>query len=252
MNNKTITLEVCCGDIDSVMAAAEGGAQRIELCAALAEGGVTPSVGLIRQARKVPGLKLHVLIRPRGGDFVYTPAEVDCMVTDIQAAKAEGADGVVIGALTPDGEIDMEACRALMAAAEGMNVTFHRAFDLCADALTAFDQVVELGCNRLLTSGQAATAAEGVDMLRTLVQRSPEGFIILPAAGVAPDNAAAILRGSGTHELHASARHSIPSAMRQGADGVSMGSADDASMRKVTSAAIVADLLAAMRVGFKN
>lgn len=245
MSNKDIILEVCCGDIESVQAAAAGGAQRVELCSALAEGGVTPSIGLIRMARKVPGLILHVLIRARGGDFVYTPEEVDCMVADIEAARAEGADGVVIGALTPDGEIDMASCRRMVAAAEGMNVTFHRAYDLCSDPQKAFDQIVELGCNRLLTSGQAASAAEGTAHLQALVDRAPEGFTILPAAGVTPQNAAQILRESGANELHASARHSVPSAMRQGASGVSMGSADDASSRKVTSAAIVSGLMAA-------
>lgn len=239
-------LEVCCGDIDSVLAAARGGAHRVELCAALAEGGVTPSVGLMREARKVPGLKMHVLIRPRGGDFVYTPAEVDCMVADIEAARAEGADGVVIGALTPDAEIDLPACRRLMEAAQGMNVTFHRAFDLAADPLKAFDEIVELGCNRLLTSGQAPTAREGVEMLRTLRERGAGRIIILPAAGVSPDNAAEILAGSGTSELHASARHTVPSAMRVASPAVSMGSADDASSRKITSPEIVASILEAM------
>lgn len=245
--NQNIMLEVCCGDIDSVVAAAEGGAHRVELCAALAEGGVTPSIGLIREARKVPGLKLHVLIRPRGGDFVYTRAEVAIMAADIEAARAEGVDGVVIGALTPEGEIDLDACRPLMEAAMGLSVTFHRAFDLAADPLRAFEQIVALGCNRLLTSGQAPSAREGVALLRTLHERGAGRIIVLPAAGVAPENAVEILRGSGTCELHASARHTIASAMRPAAGGVSMGSADDASSRKVTSAAIVAALLEAMR-----
>lgn len=242
-----IMLEICCGDIDSVKAAAEGGAHRVELCAALSEGGVTPSLGLIREARKVKGLRLHVLIRPRGGDFVYTPEEVDCMVTDIEAARAEGADGVVIGALTPDGEIDIAACRRLMEAAEGMSVTFHRAFDLCADPIKAFDEIIALGCDRLLTSGQAPTAREGVEMLRRLNERAAGRIIILPAAGVAPDNAAEIMAGAAVHELHGSARHTIPGAMKSTAAGVSMGSADDSSTRKVTSPAIVSALLSEMK-----
>ncbi len=240
-------LEICCGDIDSVLAAAQGGAHRVELCAALSEGGVTPSLGLIRAARQVVGLKLHVLIRPRGGDFVYTPAEVECMVADIQAARTEGADGVVIGALTPEGEIDLPACQRLMEAAKGLSVTFHRAFDLCTAPFEALEQIIALGCHRLLTSGQAATAREGIAMLRELVSRSAGRIIILPAAGVSPDNAAEIVSGSGACELHASARHSVPSAMRQAPGAASMGAADDLTCRKVTSPQLVHDLLRAMQ-----
>ncbi|WP_435052599.1 copper homeostasis protein CutC, partial [Paramuribaculum intestinale] len=151
-------LEVCAGDIESVYAASRGGAQRVELCSALADGGITPSTGFIRQAVRVPGMKVHVLIRPRGGDFLYTPEEVASMTDDIVAAREAGAHGVVIGALTPDGDIDMDACRHMMEAAAGMNVTFHRAFDLCRDPFEALDDIIALGCNRLLTSGQAASA----------------------------------------------------------------------------------------------
>ena len=240
-------LEICCGDIDSVVAAAQGGAHRVELCAALSEGGVTPSIGLIRTARQVPGVRLHVLVRPRGGDFVYSPAEVDCMIADIEAARAEGADGVVIGALTPDGEIDLPACRRMMAAAQGLSVTFHRAFDLCTNPLQALEQIIALGCNRLLTSGQAASAQEGIAMLRQLVNQAAERIIILPAAGISPENASEIIRGSGVNELHASARHTVASAMRHAAGEASMGAADDLSCRKVTAPHLVQAILEAMQ-----
>ena len=172
-------LEVCAGDIESVYAASAGGAARVELCSALGEGGVTPSVGFIRQALRVPGLKVHVLIRPRGGDFLYTAEEVDAMVEDIRVCREAGADGVVIGALTPTGDIDIPACRRMIDAAEGMSVTFHRAFDLCRNPDEALNAIIELGCDRILTSGQAASAHEGIGMLRQLSERAGSGVIIL-------------------------------------------------------------------------
>ena len=177
-------LEVCAGDIESVYAASRGEAQRVELCSALADGGITPSTGFIRQAVRVPGMKVHVLIRPRGGDFLYTPEEVASMTDDIVAAREAGAHGVVIGALTPDGDIDMDACRQMMEAAAGMNVTFHRAFDLCRDPFEALDHIIALGCNRLLTSGQAASALEGAPMLRQLVDRAAGRLVVLAGGGV--------------------------------------------------------------------
>ncbi|MDE7459520.1 MAG: copper homeostasis protein CutC, partial [Paramuribaculum sp.] len=165
-------LEVCAGDLESVRAAAEGGAARVELCSALGEGGVTPSIGFLRQALLVPSLRVHVLIRPRGGDFLYTPEEVNAMVADIEACREAGAHGVVIGALTPDGDIDLPSCRRMIEAAGEMSVTFHRAFDLCRNPEEALDTIIELGCDRLLTSCQAATAIEGTPLLRRLHDRA--------------------------------------------------------------------------------
>ncbi len=241
-------LEICAGDIESVFAAAKGGADRVELCAALGEGGVTPSIGFVREARKVPGLKLHVLIRPRGGDFVYTPEEVDAMVADIRAIKEEGADGVVIGALTPEGDIDMEACKKMAAAAQGMNITFHRAFDLCKDPVKALDDIASLGCNRLLTSGQAASAKEGIGMLAKLAKRGEGRVTILAGGGVTPANAAEIITLGGVNELHASARHTIGSPMVYRREGVAMGApGTDEYSRKVTSTEIVADIVEAIK-----
>lgn len=240
-------LEVCAGDIESVYAASRGGAQRVELCSALADGGITPSTGFIRQAVRVPGMKVHVLIRPRGGDFLYTPEEVASMTDDIVAAREAGAHGVVIGALTPDGDIDMDACRQMMEAASGMNVTFHRAFDLCRDPFEALDDIIALGCNRLLTSGQAASALEGAPMLRQLVDRAAGRLVVLAGGGVCPQNAAEIIRLSGTCEIHASARHTIASHMIYRKPGVSMGApGTDEYSRKTTSAEIVAEIIKAI------
>ena len=233
-------LEVCAGDIDSVIAAAQGGASRVELCSALGEGGVTPSIGFIRSALQVQGIRVHVLIRPRGGDFLYTPQEVDCMVDDIVAAREAGVHGVVIGALTPDGEIDMNACRKMMEAAAGISVTFHRAFDLCRDPFKALEDIISLGCDRILTSGQAQTALEGKENLAELVKQADGRIIILAGAGVSQSNAAEILNASGTGEIHASARTSVESGMKFRHSGVSMGTpGSDEYSRKTTSADIV-------------
>lgn len=240
----TNILEVCAGDIESVHAAAAGGAARVELCSALGEGGVTPSIGFIHRALQVPGVKVHVLIRPRGGDFLYTADEVDCMVDDIVAAREAGVHGVVIGALTADGDIDMQACRRMAAAAAGINITFHRAFDLCRNKEQALEQIIELGCNRVLTSGQAASAAEGIDALAALVRQAGGRITILAGAGVGPENAAAIIAGSGTNEVHASARATVGSAMKYRHEGVAMGApGSDEYSRKVTSEDIVRQIV---------
>ena len=237
-------LEVCAGDIDSVIAAAQGGASRVELCSALGEGGVTPSIGFIRSALQVQGIRVHVLIRPRGGDFLYTPQEVDCMVDDIVAAREAGVHGVVIGALTPDGEVDMNACKKMMEAAAGISVTFHRAFDLCRDPFKALEDIISLGCDRILTSGQAQTALEGKENLAELVKQADGRIIILAGAGVSQSNAAEILNASGTGEIHASARSSVESGMKFRHSGVSMGTpGSDEYSRKTTSADIVKQIV---------
>lgn len=228
-------LEVCAGSVQSAIAARDGGAARVELCAALEIGGVTPSAGLMREVRKVEGLKMHVLIRPRGGDFLYDESEAETMVQDIITARECGADGVVIGALTADGDIDTALCRRLVEAARGMSVTFHRAFDMCRNPKQALEDIIALGCNRILTSGQAATALAGTALLRELVEAAGERLKIMPGCGVNAQNAATILDACGAQEIHASARKSIGSAMRFRHSGVSMGNPDsDEFARKET------------------
>ena len=240
-------LEICAGDIRSVCAAKAGGADRVELCSALGEGGVTPSYGLIEQSIGV-GIRVHVLVRPRGGDFVYNRDEVDLMVADIRHAAKAGAHGIVIGALKPNGEIDITSCQRLIEAAQGMSITFHRAFDLCADPFKALDDIIALGCHRILTSGLAATALKGVPTLRKLVERAGNDIIILPGGGVNPANAAEILCQTGAKELHASARATYPSAMQFKRSGVSMGAPDSNEyLMKYTSPETVAQIVAAMK-----
>lgn len=199
--------EVCAGSIESIKAAYEGGADRVEVCSALSEDGLTPSVGMIRYARSLEGLKVNVLIRPRGGDFVYTEAEIQCMIEDIRMACQLGVDGVVIGALTRDGDIDVETCRRMIEATEGKaSVTFHRAFDMCRDMDVALGQIIDLGCDRLLTSGHERNAEEGIEALRKIVKHSGKRLIVMPGCGVNPQNAARILQATGATEIHASAR----------------------------------------------
>ncbi len=208
-------LEICAADLDSVEAAAHAGADRIELCSGLAEGGVTPSYGLIEASLKFPPLKVMVLIRPRGGDFVYSPGEVDVMVADIEACRRMGVPGVVFGALTPDGDIDMAACRRMADAAGDMEKTFHRAFDRCRDPFAALDDIAALGCTRILTSGQSPKADVGAALLRDIRAKANSlGIKILAGGGVTPANAGMLLTTGAADEVHASAKVKKPSAMR--------------------------------------
>lgn len=238
---ETRKLEVCCGSLLSVQRAAEGGAYRVELCSGLSEGGITPSIGLLQAALQVEGLRRHVLIRPRPGDFLYTPDEVEVMVDDIIAARRAGADGVVVGALTADGDIDEEACQRFVEAAKGecvdfaegdlddgyflppVSLTFHRAFDVCRQPAEALERIIAMGFDRVLTSGQAATAEEGVECLRSLVRQAAGRIVVMPGCGVNERNAAAILDATGAQEIHASLRDVEPSRMRYRHEGVAMG-----------------------------
>ena len=198
-----MTLEVCCDSVESIRAAIEGGAQRVELCRELSTGGLTAPDEMVRYAVE-HGIRTHVLIRCRAGNFVYTAEEVDQMCREIRHAKELGAHGVVFGALTPEGDIDTEACRRWMAEAEGMAVTFHRAFDECRRPEEALETIIALGCHRLLTSGQAPSAEAGIPLLRQLVAQAAGRIIILPGAGVKPTNTRHILDETGAREIHGS------------------------------------------------
>lgn len=241
-----MNLEICCGSYLSALAASKAGATRIELCSGLAEGGITPSLGLIRSVCALPGVVHHVLIRPRGGDFLYTEKEKGIILDDIDAALSAGADGVVVGALTEDGEVDIPFLKACVNHAGGRNVTFHRAFDLCADAMRAMRQIADAGTNRILTSGQAASAVEGISLLAKLVKEAPEGLSIMPGCGVNAANAAQLLLETGADELHASARAPYKSHMRFVRNDVNMGAkgADEYATMETSEEAVRAILQA--------
>ena len=237
-------LEVCAGDIQSVKNAAAGGAARVELCSGLSEGGLTPSEGLVRAAMQVPGIKVNVLIRPRQGDFLYSEDEVEIMLSDIRRCRGLGVNGVVIGALTPDGDVDCEICARLIEAACGLSITFHRAFDLVRDPMQALEDVVKLGCDRILTSGCAPSAIGGVETLKQLQQQADGRIVILAGGGVNPGNARDIIERSGVRELHASARSLVESLMRYRSEGISMGApGSDEYARPETDTKIVSEIV---------
>jgi copper homeostasis protein len=240
--------EICLESADDVAAAAEAGADRVELCAALFEGGLTPSAGMIEQAVAVAAgrIKVHVIIRPRGGDFIYTPFEAEVMLRDIRIAKAAGADGVVIGALTPDAEIDTELGARLVEAARPLSVTFHRAFDVTRTPEKAFEEVIALGVDRLLTSGAAPSALEGADLIARLVETAAGRIIVLPAGGITERTAARVAAETGAGELHFTASETVRSETRFHPDGIYMGGAlyPPETTRSVTTAARVRSIIA--------
>lgn len=209
------TLEVCAASMQSVAAAAAGGAHRIELCSALSLDGLTPSMGMIRIVKeRFPQLTLHVLIRPREGNFVYNDVELATMQSDIIECRKAGADSVVVGALTSEGDIDLAAMQRLMEAADTMPVTFHRAFDVCRHPEEALEQIIALGCRRILTSGQQPTAEQGIPLLHRLNQQADGRIILMPGGGVNATNAPLILQQTGCTEIHASASALQPDGLK--------------------------------------
>lgn len=230
---KTI-LEICAADIDSVYAAARGGADRVELCCALSEGGLTPSAGMIEESLKVPGIKVNVLIRPRSGDFIYSEAELRVMIRNIEMCRQMGVNGVVFGALTSNGDVDKEACRRMAEASDGLQRTFHRAFDMCRDPKNAVRDIMELGFDHILTSGQEMSAMAGSALIKQLQMEFPE-ITFIAAGGVIPSNVTEIIAESGVREIHASAKTTVKSPMKFRRKSVSMGKAGiDEYMRQTS------------------
>ncbi len=220
--NRLRTVEICAYSLESCQHAEAAGADRIELCASPYEGGTTPSLGLLRRVRQAVRLGVHVMIRPRGGDFCYSESEFSVMQADLEAAREAGADGVVLGILRPDGRVDGHRTRALVEAAHPLPVTFHRAFDLTRDFDEALEAVLEAGCRRILTSGGANTAPEGLDQLARCVERAAGRLELMAGSGVNARNAAALL-ATGVDALHLSARSTRPSVMQFRRAGIAMG-----------------------------
>ena len=244
--------EVCANSVESCIAAQEGGADRVELCAGIPEGGTTPSYGEINQARHVldegarRGLKatrLHVIIRPRGGDFLYTELELQRMVDDIRTCRELGVDGVVFGCLRPDGTLDTEANARLLEAARQrptplpLSITFHRAFDRCANPAAALEELIQQGFDRVLTSGQQPTAEQGIPLLRQLQEQALGRIIIMAGCGVNEQNIRRIQEETGVSEFHFSAREPLRSQMQFSNPDVYMGAkgADEDTILRTTA-----------------
>lgn len=219
--------EICIDNLESVEIAGQMGITRLELCSALTLGGLTPSYAFTKTAIRLSRVDNFVMIRPRAGDFLFNQAEVTTMCDDILMAKDLGADGVVIGALTENREIDLSVCEKLMRCAEGMGVTFHRAFDLCQHPEVALEQIIELGCERLLTSGLAQTAFLGKEQIAQLVSQSAGRISIMPGAGVNAQNAREIIETTKANELHFSAKGYRHSKMQNTAVAMGSNTEDD-------------------------
>lgn len=212
MPSSTI-LEICVDAVDSALAAQHGGAQRIELCSNLLEGGVTPSAGLISTVRRKVSLHLQVMVRARGGDFCYSDDEFQTMKQDVLTAKSLHADGIVLGLLNPDATIDVPRTRELIELSKPLPVTFHRAFDVAANLHQALEDVVSTGAKRILTSGGQPSAKEGAQSLAQLVQASAGRITILAGGGINDTNVREIVEKSGVHEVHAGLRSIISGSM---------------------------------------
>ena len=242
-----VLVEACVDTVGSALAAEAGGAGRVELCANLVEGGTTPSAGTIALARERLGLPLVVLVRPRGGDFLYDADEVTAMLRDVEVARQLGADGVVVGALTPDARVDVAVTRALVDAARPMRVTFHRAFDAARHAAEALDVLVGLGLDRVLTSGGAASALEGAAALGALVRQAGGRLAVLAGGGLTAATVGPVVAASGVREVHVRGAERVGSAMRFRRAGVTVGKpyTPDDYARVVTSAERIREVVAA-------
>ncbi len=220
---KRIILEVLIDSVDAAQAAQAGGADRLELCQNLMEGGTTPSAGLIEAVVASVSLPVQVMLRPRGGDFCYTATEFDVLHRDLAVAQKAGAAGVVFGILCPDGSIDAQRCAELLAAAGSLNVTFHRAFDVARDPGVALEQLIALGIPRVLTSGQEATVFEGADLIAELIRQAAGRIVVMPGGGIRERNVQRIIGQTRATEIHVSASGPVASAMEFRNSRVFMG-----------------------------
>ena len=220
--SQKLVIEVCIDSVESAIASEQGGADRVELCDNLMEGGTTPSAGAIALARQRIGIVLQVMIRPRGGDFCYSELDLAIMRHDIELAKQLGADGVVFGLLTPDGDIDLAQTRELIALARPLNVTFHRAFDVARDPYQALNDLIGLGVDRLLTTGQEGSLIEGLDLVVELVRRAGDRIIVMP--GVASERQIGrVAAATGAREFHVVGTRTVESPMSFRNERVYMG-----------------------------
>ncbi len=206
-------IEICVEGIDGLAAAQQAGADRAELCASLLEGGLTPSLGVVREALRIATIPFHVIVRPRGGDFLYSELEFRSMIEDVKVLRDMGVVGVVIGCLTPDGRIDEVRTKALVDAARPMKVTCHRAFDMTRDYREAIEALIRVGVDRVLTSGQRDTAIEGSDILKDIITIADGRIIIMACGALDAGNIAQVRTTTGVDEMHFAALKTIKSGM---------------------------------------
>lgn len=216
-------LEICVDSVESAIEAQNAGADRIELCNNLMEGGTTPGPGTISSARNNLTIALNVIIRPRGGDFLYSDIDYDIMRRDIDMCGENGVNGIVLGMLEPDGSIDVDRTAKLIGFARPMSATFHRAFDMCKDPFKGLEDVIASGADRLLTSGQKNKADEGTDLIRELIVKAGNRIIIMPGSGINAENITRILLNTGAREFHLTGRKVIDSDMIYRKQGISLG-----------------------------
>lgn len=241
--------EVTVDSVEGAQTAQAAGAQRIELCSGLELGGLTPSIGLLQRTLGATRLPVYVLIRPRPGDFVYSAQEFDVILEDIQAVKTAGAGGVVVGALTRDGAVDTQRVQQMIQAARPLEVTFHRAFDVCAEPSEALETLIELGVERILTSGGQATAWEGRFQIAQMVRQAGNRVCILVGAGVRPENIGELRQITRAEEFHFSARRRVTSPARISSSAVKMGEQDEPGWRTITDGEMIRKIIAAACAG---
>lgn len=248
MRASVVAVEACVDAIDAALEAERGGASRIELCGELLQGGVTPSAGLVAAVWDRIDIPLFVLVRPRPGDFLYSDDELDVMRRDIEQLKTLAVDGIAIGALTPDGDVDVEHMRELVALARPMSVTFHRAFDFVRDQDAALDALLELGVDRVLTSGGAPTAVEGATRIAALAQRAGDRLIVMAGGSITAANVGRLVAATGVKEVHVRGAAPVQSAMKHRRDVVSLsktGASDyERSVTRADEIRRVVDLVA--------
>jgi copper homeostasis protein len=228
-----VILEICADSVESALAAQSGGAQRVELCSNLLEGGVTPSAGLISTVRRKLAIDFYVMIRPRGGDFCYTAEEFETMEKDVLMAKQLGANGIVVGILQEDGDVDVARTRCLVDMAGPMKTTFHRAFDMSRELSKSLEDVIKTGADRLLTSGGEQKAEDAIRTIAKLVKDADQHISLMVGGGITRSNVRHIIEATGVREIHASMRVHVPSPMRHRNEQVSMGLAKGREYQRV-------------------
>ncbi len=236
-----IRIEICAGSVTAALAAQKGGAYRVELCDNLKDGGTTPSYGMLLLARKNLSLKLYPIIRPRGGDFLYADPEFEVMKADVQQCRDLGCDGVVFGILKADGEVDIERCLELKQLAGNMGCTFHRAFDRCKNPFKALEEIIDMGFERILTSGMENTAVKGASMIAELIKQANGRVSIMPGAGIRPENLQLLIDQTGATEYHSTAKSKVESEMlfRE----IKTGTFEEEFLTEETDAAVVRQLV---------